>query len=130
MRGLIPDTLYDLLFGFLFGPSWSDANGETHLNHCASDVWFNWCKSNPHKHPRDFFKKDFSAFKNSIRVYAPDLDDYFDSIKDDYPPLRITQNGLESFDSYLDVGRFKYIIGKILRLMTDDRFSNHSSIHI
>ena len=59
-RGLIPDTLYDLLFGFSFGPSWCDANGETHQNHCATEEWLNWCKANSGRHPKDAYPKEVS----------------------------------------------------------------------
>lgn len=130
MKGLIPDTLYDLLFGFLFGPSWIDADGEEHLNHCASDEWFNWCKSNPGKHPKDCFVKDFKAFKNSFRIYAPDFEDYIEGLANDnrIQSLNITQEGLDSFDSYLDVRRLRYVIDKILNLMSEEKHSSYKDV--
>lgn len=129
MRGLIPDTLYDLLFGFLFGPSWSDADGEVHTSHCSSQAWLEWCKSNCHKHPKEFFIKDFKAFKNSFRVYAGDFGDYIEELADGrYAPLNITQDGLNALDCYLDVGRLRFVLDKIISLMSDPKHSSHNKV--
>lgn len=129
-QGLIPNTLYDLLFGFCFGPSWRDANGVDHIGNCASEQWFEWCKSNPGKHPKDCFSKDFIDFKNSIRIYSPDFADYVDRLVEEnqFPSLNLTQNGLEDFDSYLDVGRLHFVIEQILRLMSEVKHASHPSV--
>lgn len=132
LRGLIPDTLYNLLFGFSFGPSWSDANGEKHLNHCASEEWLNWYKANPGKHPKDAYNKDFDAFKNSFRIYSPDFEDYIDGLINSgcYSALKISQEGLDDLDSYLDVGRLRQVIHLILSLMSEEKHAIHPDVVI
>ena len=44
--GLIPDQLYDLLFGFVYGPEWVDWEGKVHSLHCGSNDLIEWYTNN------------------------------------------------------------------------------------
>lgn len=140
VRGLIPDSLYDLLFGFLYGPSWTDADGNVHNKYCGCDEWVDWCIKNPGCHPMNEFS-DFKAFKNSIRVYNMTFDDYvgrkvigmtnneielgprYPVQSRVYPNLSVSQKGLGRLDAYMDVRRFRSCLDVILQNMNDTQFS-------
>lgn len=117
VKSQIPASLYDLVFGFVSGPSWTDCDGTVHSEHCACDKWVDWCLDNPGGHPSDAFPKEFEAFKNSIRVYNGTLDEYFEDLKESGRFRNIllrVHPDLEKFDSYMDVRRFRTIVTTFL----------------
>ena len=117
VKSQIPASLYDLVFGFVSGPSWTDCDGTVHYEHCACDKWVDWCLDNPGGHPSDAFPKEFEAFKNSIRVYNGTLDEYFEDLKESGRFRNIllrVHPDLEKFDSYMDVRRFRTIVTTFL----------------
>lgn len=115
----IPKHLYDLLFGFLFGPNWTDSNGVIHNDFCGCDKWIDWCLDNVGVHPMDAFYEEFEAFKNSIRIYNGTFDDYVLALarKQEYNHLSIQADtsSLKRLDSYVDVGVLKKAIESILK---------------
>ena len=117
VKSQIPSSLYDLVFGFVSGPTWTDCDGKLHDEHCACDKWVDWCEDNPGGHPSDAFTKEFEAFKNSIRVYNGTLDEYFEDLKESGRFRNINLGvhpDLEKFDSYMDVRRFRTIVTTFL----------------
>ena len=124
--GLIPDHLYELLFGFLYGKSWEDADGETHSFYCSSDECIQWCLNNPGKHPKENpeFESEFDAFRYSIRIYDRGLDKIITHSRDLFPDLQITRDRgeLREVDIYVDVARLKQVIHRIFSIMNEDRF--------
>lgn len=107
-RGLIPESLYDLFFGFLYGPSWVDASGKEHKNFCSCDKWVDWVIENPGVHPMNEFE-DIKDFANSVRVYNGTFDEIVESIfAKDYAlqrtiRLNVDERSLMRFDAYMDV---------------------------
>ena len=117
VKNKIPSSLYDLVFGFVSGPSWTDCDGKVHYEHCACDKWFDWCEDNPGGHPYNAFTDEFEAFKHSIRVYNGTLDEYFEDLKESGRFRNIllqVHPDLELFDSYMDVRRFRTIVTTFL----------------
>lgn len=124
--GLIPDHLYELLFGFLYGKEWVDADGKTHTFYCSSDECIQWCLNNPGEHPKNNpdFESEFEAFRFSIRIYDRGLDKIVARAQDIFPNLTIERDRgeLREVDIYVDVERLKQIIHKILGIMNESRF--------
>lgn len=115
----IPSHLYKLLFGFLFGPNWTDSNGIIHTDFCGCDKWIDWCLDNPGVHPMDAFYDEFEAFKNSIRIYNGTFDDSIRLIKErnvfNNIVIRPDYHSLGLLDCYVDVGELKRAITAILK---------------
>lgn len=131
--GLIEDSLYDMVFGFLFGPQWVDYRGECRGFFCSSLACYDWCISNPHLHPKnaDEFKNEFDAFRKSIRFYQMDLHKYVDSIcVEKFPSLKPTLQDLRRGNFYVNVRRLGSIMERILSTMEDPRFITNKNVVI
>lgn len=139
-RGLIPQTLYDLFFGFLYGPSWIDANGKEHKDFCSCDKWVDWVIDNPGVHPMNVFS-DIKDFANSVRVYNGTFDEIIGSlIKDDNALARDTNVrfttddlSLMRFDAYMDVPCILRVVKSIITDIVSyphSAPSEHPIIHI
>lgn len=133
-NGLIPEHLYDLLFGFLYGDSWEDAEGKKHSFYCSSDECIQWCLNNPGVHPKSNpqFENDFDAFKNSIRMYDRRLFKIFKDFESKFPTLvfNIDRKELNRVDFYIDIARLKQAIFVILDMMSDPRFAGEVMITV
>lgn len=144
-EGILPDGLYDFLFGFFYGPEWKDANGITHEQFCGSGQWVDWCLNNPRIHPLSPnsgapFKKDIIAFKHSIRIYAGDLPAHLqntstENIKLDFEfePFKKfdAYKQLKRFDAYTDVSRLKGIFASIVNdIDTSDYSREHQLVRV
>lgn len=124
--GLIPDHLYDLLFGFVYGPEWVDWKGRTHTLHCGSKDLLEWYTNNDGISPMEQespFLDEIWDFKNSIRTYR-NLPEIIERAKEKVPSvdLEIERKTLKRADFYADVERLKQIIERILITMSDPRF--------
>ena len=117
VKGIIPDSLYNLVFGFVAGPSWKDCNGIIHEEHCGCDKWVDWCLDNPGGHPSFAFPEEFVAFKNSIRIYNGTLDEYFECLAGSGRFRNIVLQidpHVERLDAYLDVSQFRAVVTTFL----------------
>lgn len=129
--GLIEDSLYDMVFGFLFGPQWVDYHGECRRFFCSSKACYDWCISKPHMHPKnaDEFKNEFEAFRKSIRFYQVDLHKFVESIFDEkFPSLKPTLLNLRRGNFYINVRRLGVILERILSTMEDPRFNTNKNV--
>ena len=120
---LIPENLFRLIYGFLYGPEWSDADGISHKEYCSCDEWVDWCLRNPGVHPREAFSKQFESFRNSVRVYNGTFDEYMQDRSDSglYPriDIKVDEQSLSRFDAYVDVQLLRRIIKSILKELND-----------
>lgn len=126
MSGLISDHLYDLLFGFVYGPKWIDWEGNEHSLHCGSTELVSWCKKNRGLTPMDTscpYVFDFKKFKESIRTYR-NLPAIIEAAKLAAKKDDVTYDRkiLARADMYVDVGILRKIFEKILSMMSDPRF--------
>ena len=128
MAGVIPDHLYDLLFGFVYGPEWVDWEGKTHTLQCGSKDLTEWYTNNKSISPmaeESPYANEFWDFKKSIRTYR-NLPDIIDRAKENAPLVKDLVNYekkvLKRADFYVDVERLKQIIERILITMSDSRF--------
>lgn len=130
-ESFLPSTLYDLLFGFFYGPSWTDSRGRKHDICCGSGSFFDWCDANPGTHPINSteYGQELMAFKSSIRIYQTDLGGYMKRLlrKSRYPMLDFVLAGLDEIDCYTDVGHLLEVCDKIVSTMAADRFSSRFS---
>lgn len=124
--GLIPDQLYDLLFGFVYGPEWVDWEGKVHSLHCGSNDLIEWYTNNEGVSPMEEdspYVNEFRDFKNSIRTYR-NLPELIERAKEKAPSVTVDcdKKSLRRADFYTDVVRLKQIIERILITMSDPRF--------
>lgn len=124
--GLIPGHLYDLLFGFVYGPEWVDWKGKGHSLYCGSKDIIEWYSNNEGISPMAVdspFVNEFRDFKNSIRTYR-NLPEIIECAKEKAPSvdLEIERKTLKRADFYVDVERLKQIIERIFITMSDPRF--------
>ena len=124
--GLIPDQLYDLLFGFVYGPEWVDWEGKVHSLHCGSSDLIEWYTNNEGVSPMEEdspYVNEFRDFKNSIRTYR-NLPEIIERAKEKAPSVTVDcdKKSLRRADFYTDVVRLKQIIERILITMSDPRF--------
>lgn len=127
--GLIPDHLYDLLFGFVYGPEWVDWEGRSHSLHCGSKDLLEWYTNNDGISPMEQvspFLNEIWDFKKSIRTYSY-LPQVIERAKEKAPTVIIESDksdrkSLKHADFYTDVQRLKQIIERILITMSDPRF--------
>lgn len=130
-QGKINKEVYDLVYGFVFGPFWIDHNGNRHDYYCGCEEWVNWCLDNPGLHPMDQFWEEFDAFKNSIRIYNGKFDDYIFSLiqNNKYNGLTIYPDmvSLAKLDAYVNVRRLKKIIEAILSDINDISLGENKS---
>ena len=124
--GLIPDHLYNLLFGFVYGPEWVDWEGKTHSLQCGCNDLVEWYNNNKSISPmaeNSPFLNEFWDFKKSIRTYR-NLPEIIEHAKEKAPSLNVEydRKSLKRADFYTDVERLKQIIERILIMMSDPRF--------
>ena len=124
--GLIPDHLYNLLFGFVYGPEWKDWEGKVHTFQCGSRDIVAWDINNDDISPMSAespFINEFWDFKKSIRTYR-NLPEIIELAKEKAPAVSIEydRKSLKRADFYTDVERLKQIIERTLIMMSDPRF--------
>jgi hypothetical protein len=132
-KGLIEESLYNLVFGFMYGPSWTDPEGHSHAFSCSSEKCIRWCENNPHIHPKnnERFSLEFETFRKSIRFYKTDLDKLIKKLcSSKYPFFNCLYEDLKSANVYVNVSRFALVFERILNTMTDQRFRTHRDIKI
>lgn len=133
-EGLLPDGLYDFLFGFFYGPEWKDANGIIHKEFCGCEQWVEWCKNNRGIHPlksADSFRDDLMAFKKSIRVYGGDMPGHIQNLSFENIQIAYDWKPLKKFDAYMDVSRFKAIFASIVNdIDTSDYSREHQNVRV
>lgn len=127
LEGLIPEHLYNLVSGFLYGPEWEDYTGNIQRLHLGSNDIVDWCKSNPGMHimdPQSPFFDNLWRFKDSIRTYR-NLPTVVELAKQSAPSMNIDVNKkvLKRIDMYVDVGALRRILERIFSTMSDPRFS-------
>lgn len=126
----LPASLFSLLYGFLYGPQWIDYRGNMHDSfNCANGELFEWCVCNNGKHPitEDLFKRDFDAFKNSIRIYMGDLTKELNLLtKSISLDVKLDTGSLDKVDCYVDVRHLHQCIKKILDQFAQPRWQSSS----
>lgn len=132
---MLPQNLFGLIYGFLYGPEWTDGDGIPHTEYCSCDKWVDWCLRNPGIHPMDAFSEQFESFRNSIRVYNGTLDEYMQDRADSglYPDIEIEvdDDSLSNFDAYVDVQTLHKMIKSIMQELNDyQKISSHPDIRV
>lgn len=131
--GIIEESLYELIFGFLYGPTWIDLQGMEHVFYCSSKECIEWSVSHPHLHPKsnEAFKLEFEKFRKSIRFYQMDLQKYIETIcNDKFPMFNFSFQDLRRGNLYINVRRLGMILEAILQTMKDSRFCMNKNIVI
>lgn len=120
-KGRIPDDLFELVRGFLFGPQWKDYRGDVHDTFCSSEKWvgcFLESGNHPMKDPR--FATDVDAFKHSIRFRSGQLEKYFIELKERFPKLDISlPRSLKGADFYTDTRHLRQALEEIFSSMNE-----------
>jgi hypothetical protein len=133
-KGLVPDHLYRLLFGFVYGPVWVDRHNNEHTFHCSCEECLSWSMNNQGKHPLfdldspELFHTEREEFKHSVRVISPDLEDF---VINNVPDHRLLETDrLSGAQFYTDTNRLYTVIKKIFDMMSDSRYGNNKDIKV
>lgn len=120
---LIPMNLFRLVYGFLYGPEWTDSEGIAHNEYCSCDDWVDWCQHNPGVHPMEAFGKQFESFRNAVRVYNGTLDEFIRDCADsglyNGIDIKVDEMSLTRFDAYIDVQTLHRMIRSVLKEISD-----------
>lgn len=127
----INDAVYELVRGFLLGPTWVDYQGNTHSFHLSSEECLSYYE-NTGRHPLNnpLFKRDFEDFRNSIRFRSGRLDLFVrDKLVKEFPRLDIkVPRSLGGADMYILTGRIRNALRLILQSM--DELSDFPRVNI
>ncbi len=132
-KGKIDDSLYRLLFGFMYGPSWNDYSGKEHHFYCSSEDCVSWCLEHPGQHPKDnsLFAEEFEDFRHSTRLYQLDLEKHVRRLfAEKFRDLTLEAVGLKRANVYINVPRLMSILERIISTMQDARFSHHKLVRV
>lgn len=127
-NGDIPADVYELVRGFVFGPSWTDYNGRRHDVYASSEQWVSYYESTG-SHPLNEldFQNEVDAFRHSIRFRSGRFSKFVENLREFFPALEITvRKNVKGVDFYTDTRHFRNAVTEILSSMND--FKEHSSI--
>lgn len=124
----IEDSIYNLVRGFVFGPSWIDYKGNVHKSFVSSESFVRYYESTG-QHPlrNPVYEMEFEDFRNSIRFRSSKLEKYILELKEDMPQVHIeVERNLKGADIYTNTG----IIRKALKLIIESmkEYDSASSI--
>ena len=117
----LPHDIYDLVRGFVFGPSWTDIYGKKHEMFVSSEQWMSYYESTG-QHPLNYadFQDDVDAFRHSIRFRNGRFSKIMEELKEYFPELNITiKKNVKGVDFYTDTRHFRYAMTEILSSMND-----------
>lgn len=118
----IPEDLYQLIRGFIFGKRWTGCDGEDHTVYCSSYDWVNSYHDNNGEHPMnsDQFRDEVDIFRNSIRWRNGKLENYLITLREKYPLLDIEiDKSVKGADFYTYTRNIRLAIEEILSSMQD-----------
>lgn len=130
-RHEIPEELFQLIRGFIFGKGWTGYDGEEHAVYCTSDDWVDYYDEN-NEHPMlgDQFSGEVDIFRNSIRWRSGKLEKYLFSLKEKYPRLQIDiDRSVKGADFYTYTRNIRLAIEEILSSMQDFA-EGHNIVHV
>lgn len=115
----VDPELFALVRGFVFGPSWIDAEGREHTGFCSSQEWVSYYeRTGAHPMTDPVFAEDIEAFRRSIRIRDGQLRKYFHAFREAYPSLSIKVDpDVVGADFYVNVRRLKAGIDEIIGMM-------------
>lgn len=119
--GRVPEELFNLVRGFIFGPCWTDFKGDRHTSFCSSDEWVN-CYLETGEHPMKSgqFSEEVEAFRHSIRFRTGQLEKFLTEIKDMFPALNIEiSRSVKGADFYTSTRHLMSAIEEILSSMNE-----------
>ena len=119
---LISDGIYDLVRGFLLGPTWIDYQGNTRSFHMTSEECLSFY-DNTGIHPLNspLFNSDFEDFRNSIRFRSGWLDLFVrEKLVNEFPSLDIkVPRSLGGADMYILTRPIRNALRLILQSMNE-----------
>ena len=102
----LPHSLWTLIYNFIYGKEWWDAEGEKTSDGFGNPSWIDWSLKNDGKHPiTDIggMEKTIQRFRHAVRVVAPDLEQIVKRITGKFPSLLIKTSNLDKADFYTNV---------------------------
>ena len=123
--------VFNLVRGFIFGPSWIDSEGLTRRGFCACGDWISYYEqTGNHPMTNPDFEDDINSFRRSIRFRDGQLGKFFRSLGERYPQLNITLDpDIRGADFYADVRRLKAGIAEIIGMMAGYA-DEHPDVHV
>lgn len=119
--GRIPEELFDLVRGFVFGPCWTDFKGNRHTSFCSSEEWVNcYLETGEHPMKSERFSDEVEAFRHSIRFRTGQLEKFLIEMKDMFPSLNIEiSRSIKGADFYTSTRHLRTAIEEILSSMNE-----------
>lgn len=113
----IPASLWNLITHFIHNGGWLDTFGERHTSFFTDNAWVRWSEQNK-MHPinNPDYRQEIMAFRSTIRLVQPSLQDIVDRIKPNVS-LNITTHKLEAADFYTNTYILNFSIKRILGTM-------------
>lgn len=118
----LPESLRALMNRFINGGRWYDYEGKECVEGYSSKTWFDWSEQNNDMHPimnTEGFEKTIQRFRHTIRLVAPDLQYFAESIKDKYPTFSFDFINLKKADFYTNVNVLRCSLLEIIKDLTD-----------
>jgi len=119
----IPPSLFALMDVFINGGverKWKDAEGVSHEENYASPSWIDLAKSNPNVHliNDNSCGPTIQAFRRTIRLVKPALNDIVKNLNAKHPDFEIKTKSLERADFYTNVAYLEKGVERILKDMS------------
>lgn len=107
----MPDSLWALIHGFIFKGKWLDTYENVHTSSFTDKLWMVWSEMN-NMHPicNPNFRSEIMAFRSTVRVVPPVLQEIIDKLKAE-TSLNITTEQLAKADFYTNT----YILNKVIK---------------
>jgi hypothetical protein len=123
--------VFDLVRGFIFGPSWIDSEGKTRKGFCSCSDWVSYYeRTGNHPMANPEFEDDINAYRKTIRFRDGQLGKFFRLLGEHYPKLNITLDpAIRGADFYVDVRRLKVGIAEIIGMMAGYA-DEHPNVHV
>lgn len=118
----LPESLRALMNRFINGGKWYDYEGKECTEGYSSKTWYEWSEQNDGMHPImniGGFEIIIQRFRHTIRLVAPDLQYFAESIKDKYPTFNFDFINLKKADFYTNVNVLRCSLLEIIKDLTD-----------
>jgi len=129
----LPLSLKALLHNFINGGEWFDAEGKKCADGYGNPDWISWSVNNEGRHPitnLGGMENTIQRFRHTVRVVAPDLEDYIKKIAERFPSLSFTLKKLDKADFYTNVFVLNSRLVEIVKDISDHESQGHHDIQV
>lgn len=129
----IPESMLSLLYNFLNGKYWLDAEGKKYTDGYGNPNWIEWSIKNGGKHPiTDIggMETTIQRFRHTVRIVAPDLELMVKRIAEKFPTLNISLSNTDRADFYTNVYVLNSRLVEIFKDINDHASQGQKDIRV